>query len=117
MCASEVEGEGLGVLGEEQRIERERERVSIGEGHEERWHDRDKRATTEKTTQERAGALSSRDTLLFYETTGEADRTREILEGAFTLRVSLRDHENLIFLFSLFVRFIFLPFLFFFFFF
>lgn len=42
---------------------RERERVrERGVGDEERWHDRDKRAATEKTTQERAGALSSRDT-------------------------------------------------------
>ena len=68
---------------EERSKERKRGLVSW-EGQDEWWYDRDKRATTEKTTQERAGALSSRDTLLFYETTRRTDRAREILESAFT---------------------------------
>ena len=79
----ERERERFGYSKSEVKTERKRGLVSW-EGQDEWWYDRDKRATTEKTTQERAGALSSRDTLLFYETTRRTDRAREILESAFT---------------------------------
>lgn len=82
VCVRERERR-FGYSKREVKTEKKRGLVSW-EGQEEWWHDRDKRATTEKTTQERAGALSSHDTLLFYETTRRTDRAREILESAFT---------------------------------
>ena len=66
--------EERGALCGSRRARNEEERVNRlvgagGRGEERRWRwrDRDKRAATEKTTQERAGALFSPDTVLFHD--------------------------------------------------